>query len=155
MVAGLTLTGGTSREMMEEGRRLNDAMGAVNILPQLLASLGVVFTAAKVGDLIAGGIQRIIPDNSLFPLVLANCVGMTLFTLVMGSVFGTVFGPRTYSIVNISHKICNGWSSNRPNRARPVEVAFARGKACTCSLFGPAKQRLWSGLLAAYSAVYL
>jgi uncharacterized membrane protein len=87
MVAGLTLTGGTVREMMEEGRRLNDAMGAVNILPQLLASLGVVFTAAKVGDLIANGIQRIIPDNSLFPLVLANCLGMALFTLVMGNSF--------------------------------------------------------------------
>jgi uncharacterized membrane protein len=87
MVAGLILTGGAVREMMEEGRRLNDAMGAVNILPQLLASLGVVFTAAKVGDLIASGIQRIIPDNSLFPLVLANCLGMTLFTLVMGNSF--------------------------------------------------------------------
>jgi uncharacterized membrane protein len=87
MAAGLALTGGTAREMMEEGRRLNDAMGAVNILPQLLASLGVVFTAAKVGDLIASGIQRIIPDNSLFPLVLANCAGMTLFTLVMGNSF--------------------------------------------------------------------
>src|SRR2546423_450625 len=87
MAAGLILTGGTARELMEEGRRLNDAMGAVNILPQLLASLGVVFTAAKVGDLIAGGIQRIIPDNSLFPLVLANCLGMALFTLVMGNSF--------------------------------------------------------------------
>src|SRR6185436_21096169 len=42
---------------------------------------------AKVGDLIAGGIQRIVPDNSLFPLVLANCAGMTLFTLVMGNSF--------------------------------------------------------------------
>ena len=87
MMAGMALTGGTARELMEEGRRLNDSMGAVNILPQLLASLGVVFTAAKVGDLIANGIQRIIPDNSLFPLVLANCLGMTLFTLVMGNSF--------------------------------------------------------------------
>ena len=87
MMAGMALTGGTARELMEEGRRLNDAMGAVNILPQLLASLGVVFTAAKVGDLIANGIQRIIPDGSLFPLVLANCLGMTLFTLVMGNSF--------------------------------------------------------------------
>jgi len=87
MLAGLALTGGTTREMMEEGHRLNDAMGAVNILPQLLASLGVVFTAAKVGDLIASGIQRIIPDSSLFPLVLANCAGMMLFSLVMGNSF--------------------------------------------------------------------
>ena len=73
--------------MMDEGRRINDAMGAVNILPQLLGSLGIIFTAAKVGDLIAGGITRFIPGNNLFLLVLANCLGMALFTIVMGNSF--------------------------------------------------------------------
>ena len=86
-VVGLGLTGGRARAMMDEGRRINDSMGAVNILPQLLASLGVIFTAAKIGDLIAGGIQWIIPDNSLFLLILANCLGMSLFTIVMGNSF--------------------------------------------------------------------
>jgi uncharacterized membrane protein len=87
MVIGLLLTGSTWRVMMNEGRRLNEAMGAVNILPQLLASLGVIFTAAKVGDLIAAGIQQVIPGNNLFLLVLANCLGMALFTMVMGNSF--------------------------------------------------------------------
>jgi uncharacterized membrane protein len=87
MIVGLALTKGTARAMMDEGRRLNDAMGSVNILPQLLASLGVIFTAAKIGDLIAGGIQVVIPDHNLFLLVLANCLGMTLFTMVMGNSF--------------------------------------------------------------------
>lgn len=87
MIVAIRLTGGTAGAMMQEGRRLNEAMGAVNILPQLLASLGVIFTAAKVGDLIAGGIHRIVPDNNLFLLVLANCLGMTLFTIVMGNSF--------------------------------------------------------------------
>ena len=87
MLIGLRMTGSTWRVMINEGRRLNEAMGAVNILPQLLASLGVIFTAAKVGDLIAGGIQSIIPGNNLFLLVLANCVGMALFTIVMGNSF--------------------------------------------------------------------
>jgi len=66
---------------------LNEAMGAVNILPQLLASLGVIFTAAGVGSLIARGIQQIIPADNLFLLVLANCLGMALFTIVMGNSF--------------------------------------------------------------------
>lgn len=87
MLIALRLTGSTWRVMMNEGRRLNEAMGAVNILPQLLASLGVIFTAAKVGDLIAAGIQQIIPGNNLFLLVLANCLGMALFTMVMGNSF--------------------------------------------------------------------
>jgi len=87
MAVGLRLTGGTARMMMHEGRRINDAMGTVSILPQLLASLGVIFTAAKIGDLIAKGIGFIIPENSLFLLVLANCLGMALFTIVMGNSF--------------------------------------------------------------------
>ncbi len=87
MVACLKLTGSDARTLMEEGRRLNEAMGAVNILPQLLASLGVIFTAAGVGSLIAQGIQQIIPANNLFLLVAANCLGMALFTIVMGNSF--------------------------------------------------------------------
>jgi len=87
MAACVRITGDKPRVMMNEGRRLNDAMGAVNILPQLLASLGVIFTAAKVGDLIASGIIRIVPSDQLFLLVLANCLGMSLFTIVMGNSF--------------------------------------------------------------------
>lgn len=87
MATCLWITRDKARVMMQEGRRLNDAMGAVNILPQLLASLGVIFTAAKVGDLIASGIYRIIPGDNLFLLVLANCLGMALFTIVMGNSF--------------------------------------------------------------------
>lgn len=87
MATCLWITRDKFRVLMQEGRRLNDAMGAVNILPQLLASLGVIFTAAKVGDLIASGIYRIIPADNLFLLVLANCLGMALFTIVMGNSF--------------------------------------------------------------------
>ncbi|HEY0173106.1 MAG TPA: DUF979 family protein [Pyrinomonadaceae bacterium] len=87
LVAGLALTKGTAREAFHEGRRLNDSMGSVIILPQLLASLGVIFAASRVGDLIAQGIKGVIPGENLFLLVAANCLGMTLFTLVMGNSF--------------------------------------------------------------------
>jgi uncharacterized membrane protein len=87
LFAGLALTRGTLGEAMREGRRLNDSMGAVNILPPLLASLGVIFTASKMGDLIAGGIHHIIPGENLFLLIVANCLGMALFTMIMGNSF--------------------------------------------------------------------
>jgi uncharacterized membrane protein len=87
MIVGLRLTGAKPRVMWNEGRRLNDAMGTVSILPQLLASLGVIFTAAKVGELVAQGIYKIVPADHLFLLVLANCFGMALFTIVMGNSF--------------------------------------------------------------------
>lgn len=87
MVICLRITRSDVRTLFDEGRRLNEAMGAVNILPQLLASLGVIFTAAKVGELIAGGIEQLIPAGNLFLLVAANCLGMALFTIVMGNSF--------------------------------------------------------------------
>lgn len=87
MGLALWLTKSRPRELLDAGRRLNEAMGAVNILPQLLGSLGVIFAAAKVGELIAVGIQQVIPDNNVFLLVLANCLGMALFTIVMGNSF--------------------------------------------------------------------
>jgi len=87
LLAGIVLTKGTFNQAFQEGRRLNDAMGAVNILPPLLASLGIIFTASRIGDLIAGGIHKIIPGENLFLLIVANCLGMALFTMVMGNSF--------------------------------------------------------------------
>ena len=72
---------------IEAGRRLNETMGAVNILPQLLASLGVIFTSANAGKLIADGIRAVVPADNLFFLIVANCVGMTLFTMLCGNSF--------------------------------------------------------------------
>jgi uncharacterized membrane protein len=85
--AGLALTRGRPREAFAEGRRLNDLMGAVVILPQLLASLGAIFEVSGVGDLIAAGVKGVVPGESLFLLVVANCLGMTLFTVVTGNSF--------------------------------------------------------------------
>ena len=83
----LGLTRSSIRVLFDEGRRINDAIGSFNILPQLLASMGIIFTAARIGELIAGGITRVIPPDNLFLLVLANCAGMTLLTIIMGNSF--------------------------------------------------------------------
>lgn len=90
MIVAVATTRGTVAAMMDAGRRLNESMGAVNILPQLLASLGVVFTAARVGDLIASGIQQVVPEGNLFLLIAANCFGMAVFTVVMGNSFAAL-----------------------------------------------------------------
>jgi len=83
----LRITGGTLSTMFHEGRRINDAIGSLSLLPQLLASLGIIFTAAKIGDLIARGIQHVVPEDNLFLLVLGNCAGMAIFTMAMGNSF--------------------------------------------------------------------
>jgi uncharacterized membrane protein len=83
----LRVTRGSFATMMNDGRRLNECMGSVNILPQLLASLGVIFAAAGVGQLVAKGIVQLVPRDHLFLLIVANCLGMSLFTMVMGNSF--------------------------------------------------------------------
>ncbi len=70
-----------------EGARLMDDIGWAVILPQMLASLGAVFAAAGVGDVVGGLMGQIIPHGSLIGAVLAYGLGMALFTMVMGNAF--------------------------------------------------------------------
>lgn len=74
-------------EPLEEGRRLMDAVGWAAILPQMLASLGAVFAAAGVGEVVGTLVSGVIPDNSLLAAVLAYGLGMALFTMIMGNAF--------------------------------------------------------------------
>lgn len=73
--------------LAHDGRRLADAIGAVLILPQLLAALGEVFKRAGVGDVIASGVAAVIPTDNLFAVVLVACGGIVIFTFVMGNSF--------------------------------------------------------------------
>ena len=54
---------------------------------QLLAALGALFTAAGVGTVIAKGVSAIIPDGSRLIAVAVYCIGMALFTIIMGNGF--------------------------------------------------------------------
>ena len=72
---------------LQEGRRLLDAWGWAAILPQMLASLGLIFALAGVGKVVGGLASEVIPDGSLFAAVLAYGLGMALFTMIMGNAF--------------------------------------------------------------------
>jgi uncharacterized membrane protein len=72
---------------VQEGRRLAEGVGWAMILPQLLASLGVVFAAAGVGDLVGSLAPLAIPEGSRLAAVLAFTGGMALFTIAMGNAF--------------------------------------------------------------------
>ncbi|RZJ93542.1 MAG: DUF979 domain-containing protein [Brevundimonas sp.] len=71
----------------QEGRRLMDSIGWAALLPQMLASLGAVFLASNVGDVVGEAVTRVIPLTSPFLAVSAYCIGMALFTIVMGNAF--------------------------------------------------------------------
>lgn len=72
---------------IQEGRRLMDAVGWAGILPQALAALGAVFVIAGVGDRIGELFASYLPLDTRLVAVVAYCVGMALFTFIMGNAF--------------------------------------------------------------------
>ena len=72
---------------VEEGRRLCDAIGWAIILPQLLASLGAVFAISGIGAAVGHLATTWLPLGHPFAAVVAYCIGMALFTVVMGNAF--------------------------------------------------------------------
>ena len=87
VIVTFVITKAKPRVLVEESDRMLQSVGAVSILPQLLAALGALFTAAGVGDVISSGISSILPQGNIFIGVTAYCVGMALFTMIMGNAF--------------------------------------------------------------------
>jgi len=72
---------------LDEGRRLADMIGWAIILPQMLAALGAVFALAGVGKVVGRIATTWLPLGHPFAAVAAYCIGMALFTMVMGNAF--------------------------------------------------------------------
>ncbi|MBT0671445.1 DUF979 domain-containing protein [Novosphingobium profundi] len=72
---------------LEEGRRLMDSIGWAAILPQMLAALGGVFALAGVGGIVGHIAGDVIPQGNLLLAVLVYCLGMLVFTVIMGNAF--------------------------------------------------------------------
>lgn len=95
LVAGILLATLTAMLMfrsppqraLQEGRRLLDSVGWAGLLPQVLAALGAVFLAAKVGDVIGNLAVTWLPLDSPLAAVVAYTAGMALFTAIMGNAF--------------------------------------------------------------------
>lgn len=72
---------------VREARRLIDAMGWAVVLPHMLAVLGLLFSEAGVGKAVAEITTTYIPMTSRLVACAAFCIGMALFTVVMGNGF--------------------------------------------------------------------
>jgi uncharacterized membrane protein len=87
LITVFAITKTPARNTVVDGARLMDNVGTVGILPQLLAALGALFTAAGVETVIANGAAAIIPEGSKLIAVAVYCIGMALFTIIMGNGF--------------------------------------------------------------------
>ena len=87
MCAALYITKGELNQGFHEGRRLIDAISWTAILSQLLAALGYLFNLAGVGKLISSAVASVAPADNVFLVVVAYCIGMVIFTMIMGNAF--------------------------------------------------------------------
>ncbi|MGV8003927.1 DUF979 domain-containing protein [Photorhabdus temperata subsp. temperata] len=71
----------------QEARRLLDAIGWAFILPQILATLGLLFTVAGVGTAISHLTENYLAVDNRFIAVTTYVIGMALLTMVMGNAF--------------------------------------------------------------------
>jgi uncharacterized membrane protein len=70
-----------------EGDRLLGHIGWAAILPQFLATLGLLFNDSGVGDAVGKITNAVLPKEVLFLAVVVYCLGMALFTMIMGNAF--------------------------------------------------------------------
>ena len=87
LIIAWAMTRAPARVVVSQSDRMVQQVGPVGMLPQFLAMLGVVFTTAGVGDVVSKGIAGIVPDDSPLAGVIAYCVGMALFTIIVGNTF--------------------------------------------------------------------
>lgn len=72
---------------LTEGGRLLEAIGWAALLPQMLSTLGSLFTRAGVGTAVGAITRNLIAPGSLIAAVIVYVIGMTLFTVIMGNAF--------------------------------------------------------------------
>jgi uncharacterized membrane protein len=81
------LTRSTPLQAMRESRRLIDHLGWAVVLPHMLAVLGLLFTEAGMGKAVAHVVTSYINLDIRLVAVAVYCVGMALFTIIMGNGF--------------------------------------------------------------------
>jgi uncharacterized membrane protein len=72
---------------LHAGRSMLESIGWAALLPQMLATLGGLFAAAGVGKAIGSVTQHVLPHGQTYVAVAVYCIGMALFTVVMGNAF--------------------------------------------------------------------
>jgi len=75
---------------LKDSERLISTVGPLSMLPMLLASLGAIFTAAGVGQVISDLVGNIIPKGNVNVGIIVYAVGMMLFTMIMGNAFAAI-----------------------------------------------------------------
>ena len=107
LVIACIITRDSLGQSMKETRRLVDALSWAAVLPQMLGMLGLVFSDAGVGKAVAHVTTAYISLDYRLIAVAVYCIGMALFTMVMGNGFAAfpvmTGGVGVPILVNVFH----------------------------------------------------
>lgn len=87
LIVAMVLTKSSPKTVYEDTQRMVRSVGSAGVLPQLLATLGVVFTASGVGKITAKAISGLFPVGNHLLGVCLYCIAMAVFTAIMGNAF--------------------------------------------------------------------
>ena len=108
---------------LDDSERFLSLMGPLCMLPQLLGCLGGVFTAAGVGDVVAGLVGNVMPEGNVNLGIVVYAIGMMLFTMIMGNAYAAI----TVMTVGIGGPFVLAYGAN------PVVIGML---ALTCGFCG-------------------
>lgn len=75
---------------LDDSERFLSMMGPLCLLPQLLACLGGIFTAAGVGEVISKIVGMVVPAGNVNLGIIVFGIGMVIFTAIMGNAFAAI-----------------------------------------------------------------
>lgn len=87
LILAMIISKTDAKTTYHDSERMVRSVGTAGILPQLLATLGVIFTASGVGEVTAKTISGIFPVGNHLLGVVLYCVAMVIFTMIMGNAF--------------------------------------------------------------------
>ena len=77
----------SAKYALADASKTMDTIGWAALLPQILATLGIIFASTSMGEQVSKLLSIYIALDNAFIAVSLYCAGMALFTIVMGNAF--------------------------------------------------------------------
>lgn len=86
-IVAVILTKPNVKNTVNDTSKMLMQVGSSSLLPQLLGVLGAIFATAGIGKIIGYFASGIVPQGVPILGVIAYCLGMVIFTMIMGNAF--------------------------------------------------------------------
>lgn len=87
LIFAIILTKPKMKDTINDTSKMLMQVGSSSLLPQLLGVLGAIFATAGIGKIIGHFASGIVPQGVPVLGVIAYCLGMVIFTMIMGNAF--------------------------------------------------------------------